>query len=139
MVNKSYNLPIMANLQKIKVLAKERGTTINDLAKQLGMTPQAIHLMVRENSTKTDTLERIARMFEVPISIFFDETMDGGKIQNADTENNQSSRDNSTGINMAEHDELIKLREEVKYLKKILSDKDERIADLKERIEELKK
>ena len=93
MVNKSYNLPIMANLQKIKVLAKERGTTINDLAKQLGMTPQAIHLMVRENSTKTDTLERIARMFEVPISIFFDETMDGGKIQNADTENNQSSRD----------------------------------------------
>ncbi|MDE6261949.1 MAG: helix-turn-helix domain-containing protein [Muribaculaceae bacterium] len=129
----------MANLQKIKVLAKKRGTTINDLAKQLGMTPQAIHLMVRENSTKTDTLERIARMFEVPISIFFDETMDGGKIQNAGTENNQSSRDNNTGINMAEHDELIKLREEVKYLKKILSDKDERIADLKERIEELKK
>ncbi|MBD5342771.1 MAG: helix-turn-helix transcriptional regulator [Bacteroides sp.] len=129
----------MANLQKIKVLAKKRGTTINDLAKQLGMTPQAIHLMVRENSTKTDTLERIARMFEVPISIFFDETMDGGKIQNAGTENHQSSRDNNTGINMAEHDELIKLREEVKYLKKILSDKDERIADLKERIEELKK
>ena len=129
----------MANLQKIKVLAKKRGTTINDLAKQLGMTPQAIHLMVRENSTKTDTLERIARMFEVPISIFFDETMDGGKIQNAGTENTQSSRDNNTGINMAEHDELIKLREEVKYLKKILSDKDERIADLKERIEELKK
>ncbi|MBD5363895.1 MAG: helix-turn-helix transcriptional regulator [Bacteroides sp.] len=129
----------MANLQKIKVLAKNRGTTINDLAKQLGMTPQAIHLMVRENSTKTDTLERIARMFEVPISIFFDETMDGGKIQNAGTENTQSSRDNNTGINMAEHDELIKLREEVKYLKKILSDKDERIADLKERIEELKK
>lgn len=129
----------MANLQKIKVLAKNRGTTINDLAKQLGMTPQAIHLMVRENSTKTDTLERIARMFEVPISLFFDETMDGGKIQNAGTENNQSSRDNNTGINMAEHDELIKLREEVKYLKKILSDKDERIADLKERIEELKK
>lgn len=129
----------MANLQKIKVLAKKRGTTINDLAKQLGMTPQAIHLMVRENSTKTDTLERIARMFEVPISIFFDETMDGEKIQNAGTENTQSSRDNSTGINMAEHDELIKLREEVKYLKKILSDKDERIADLKERIEELKK
>ncbi|MBD5372766.1 MAG: helix-turn-helix domain-containing protein [Bacteroides sp.] len=129
----------MANLQKIKVLAKKRGTTINDLAKQLGMTPQAIHLMVRENSTKTDTLERIARMFEVPISIFFDETMDGGKIQNAGTENHQSIRDNNTGINMAEHDELIKLREEVKYLKKILSDKDERIADLKERIEELKK
>ncbi|MBD5351350.1 MAG: helix-turn-helix transcriptional regulator [Bacteroides sp.] len=129
----------MANLQKIKVLAKERGTTINDLAEQLGMTPQAIHLMVRENSTKTDTLERIARMFEVPISIFFDETIDGGKIQNAGTENNHCSRDNSTGINMAEHDELIKLREEVKYLKKILSDKDERIADLKERIEELKK
>ncbi|MBD5282621.1 MAG: helix-turn-helix transcriptional regulator [Bacteroides sp.] len=129
----------MANLQKIKVLAKNRGTTINDLAKQLGMTPQAIHLMVRENSTKTDTLERIARMFEVPISIFFDETMDGEKFQNAGTENTQSSRDNNTGINMAEHDELIKLREEVKYLKKILSDKDERIADLKERIEELKK
>ena len=129
----------MANLQKIKVLAKKRGTTINDLAKQLGMTPQAIHLMVRENSTKTDTLERIARMIEVPISIFFDETMDGEKFQNAGTENNQSSRDNNTGINMAEHDELIKLREEVKYLKKILSDKDERIADLKERIEELKK
>lgn len=63
----------MANLQKIKVIAKERGITINELAEQLGMTPQAVHLMVRENSTKTDTLERVAQILQVPITVFFDE------------------------------------------------------------------
>lgn len=128
----------MANLQKIKVLAKEKGISINDLAEKLGVTPQAVHLMVRENSTKTDTLERIANILDVPISVFFDE-----KVENI----NQTQSGNGilqnrgqiyNGINQEEHDELIRLREENKYLKEILRDRDERIAELKERIEELK-
>lgn len=41
-------------------------------------------------------------------------------------------------LNLQEHDELIRLREENKYLWEIMRDRDERIAELKERIEELK-
>lgn len=40
--------------------------------------------------------------------------------------------------NIEEHDELIRLREEVKFLKELINEKDERIAELKERIDELK-
>lgn len=120
----------MANLQKIKVIAKERGIAINELAEQLGITPQAVHLMVRENSTKTDTLERIAQILQVPVTVFFDEEKETIKqTQNGGRGNKQAGGNFTEGFNLEEHDELIRLREEVKYLKSILSDKDKEIAE----------
>lgn len=120
----------MANLQKIKVIAKERGITINELAEQLGMTPQAVHLMVRENSTKTDTLERVAQILQVPITVFFDEEKETIKqTQNGGSGNRLAGGNFIEGFNLEEHDELIRLREEVKYLKSILADKDKEIAE----------
>jgi len=120
----------MANLQKIKVIAKERGITISELAEQLGMTPQAVHLMVRENSTKTDTLERVAQILQVPITVFFDEEKETIKqTQNGESGNRLAGGNFIEGFNLEEHDELIRLREEVKYLKSILADKDKEIAE----------
>lgn len=104
----------MANLQKIKVLAKEKGVTINDLAEQLGITPQAIHLMVRENSTKTDTLERIANILNVPISAFFDE----GNIEIKDNE--RSFNSNADDI--------------IKELTSIIRSQEERIRQLTDKL-----
>ena len=120
----------MANLQKIKVIAKERGIAINDLAEQLGITPQAVHLMVRENSTKTETLERVAQILQVPITVFFDEEKETVKqTQNGGSGNKQAGGNFTEGFNIEEHDELIRLREEVKYLKQMLAERDETISE----------
>lgn len=63
----------MLNLQKIKVLAKQKGIAQTEIAKQLGMSSQAFSKILRENSTKVSTLERIAEILDVPVTTFFDE------------------------------------------------------------------
>ncbi len=64
----------MANLQKIKTLvASTPGLSMGALAEQLGITPQALSKAIRENSTKIETLEAIARILNVPVTVFFED------------------------------------------------------------------
>ena len=64
----------MANLQKIKTLvASVPGMSMESLASQLGITPQALSKLIRHNSTKIETLEAIARILNVPVTVFFDD------------------------------------------------------------------
>lgn len=62
----------MANLQIIKELAVRKNITLDQLSKDLGITPQALSKIMRENSTRIDTLERIASELAVPVAIFFE-------------------------------------------------------------------
>ncbi len=130
----------MPNLQKIKEIAEAQGISIRALADAIGVKENQIHVMVRTNSTKIETLEKIANILHVPVAVFFNEhvyekmqtqigngqQMGGGGVQQ------------QGGVHQEEHDELIRLLEENKYLKQLLADKDERIDELKERIDELK-
>lgn len=130
----------MPNLQKIKDIAEAQGMSIRALAEAVGLKENQIHVMVRTNSTKIETLEKIANALHVPITVFFNEQvedksqtlvgngqmMGGGGLQQ------------QTAFSQEEHDEVIRLREENRFLKEFISDKDERIAELKERIRELK-
>lgn len=96
--------------------------------------------MVRANSTKIETLEKIANILHVPIAVFFNEHVDE-KMQTQIGNGQQMGGcgvQQQGGVHQEEHDELIRLREENKYLKQLLADKDERIDELKERIDELK-
>lgn len=63
----------MANLLKIKELAREQGLTIEQIASEADMTPQALHKLIRENSTKIETLERLSCILKVSPRIFFDD------------------------------------------------------------------
>lgn len=63
----------MAQLQNIKLIAQARQISIEQLAEQVGIKSQAIHLMVRTGSTRVETLEKIAEVLNVPCKIFFDE------------------------------------------------------------------
>ncbi len=63
----------MVNLQKIKELAELRELSIRELADKVGLKENQIHVMCRTNSTKIDTLEKIADVLCVPISYFFEE------------------------------------------------------------------
>lgn len=107
----------MANLSLIKCLAEMKNIRIVELANAVGLSEQQVHLMVRKNSTKIDTLEKIAKVLDVPVAVFFEE--EAGAIHTP-------KRDNS------EDQELIKeLREQIAQLKSQLADK-ERIIKLME-------
>ena len=63
----------MANLKKIKDLAQQRGVTLARIAEAAEITPTGLSLLIRENSTRVETLEKIADFLNVPISTFFDD------------------------------------------------------------------
>lgn len=63
----------MANLQLIKELAEQKKISVRELAEKVGLKENQIHVMCRSNSTKIDTLEKIAHVLDVPVSLFFNE------------------------------------------------------------------
>ena len=65
----------MANLSKIKVLAEKKNISLERVAKESGITSQGLYKIIRENSTKVETLEKIAKSLQVPISVFFDDVV----------------------------------------------------------------
>lgn len=66
----------MANLLIIKDLLKERKVSIRDFANELGMTEQALQLLIRKNSTKIETLELIAQKLNISVSMFFEKEVE---------------------------------------------------------------
>lgn len=63
----------MANFQKIRTLAEERGMTLSVLAEQIGMTPTGLGLVIKSGKTMTDKLEKIAQVLKVRVGVFFEE------------------------------------------------------------------
>lgn len=84
----------MANLQKIKDLAKERDITLDTLASEVGITPQALSKIMRDNSTKVSTLERICHVLSVSPMVFF-EGFGSESSDNASSGTSDSVRDKS--------------------------------------------
>lgn len=74
----------MANLLKIKELAKEKNIAIKDLAEKVGITPQALSKLMRLGSTNTDTLERIASLLGVSAAVFFEPVNTPAELQEVD-------------------------------------------------------
>lgn len=138
----------MANLQKIKDIAEKKKISIRELADRVGLKENQIHVMCRTNSTKIDTLEKIANELGVSVSCFFDDVTiteryeqhgdhnlqahQIDKVEMVDKRGDASSALHSEGCSSAV------LAERVKALESLLAEKNERITELKERIEELK-
>ena len=59
----------MANLSIIRGLMKDRAISVNEMANYLDITSQGFLKILRENSTKVETLEAIARKLKVSISV----------------------------------------------------------------------
>jgi transcriptional regulator with XRE-family HTH domain len=57
----------------IKELAKDEGITIKNLCSQIGMTEQGFATSLKNQTLKIETLEKIAKIFDVPLSYFFGE------------------------------------------------------------------
>lgn len=63
----------MPNLKIIKNIASSKGMTLIYLSCKLGITEAAVQKIIKNNSTKIETLEKIAEILDVPISVFFNE------------------------------------------------------------------
>ena len=84
----------MANLQKIKEIAEEKNISLSALAGELGITPQALFKLMRNNSTKIETLEKIATILKVPVVSFFED----GDIAPAESGKSIQFSDSASGI-----------------------------------------
>ncbi len=61
----------MLNLKIIKDICKKEGVTLNHLSEKSGVSYQAIQRMMRTNSTKTDTLDKIAKALGINAIEFY--------------------------------------------------------------------
>ncbi len=61
------------NYSRIKILLEERKITLRELCREVEITEQGFHQMVRNRSMKVEVLERISVFFDVPVSFWFDE------------------------------------------------------------------
>lgn len=130
----------MANLQRIKDIAEAQGVSIRALADAVGLKENQIHVMVRSNSTKIETLEKIASFLHVPVAVFFSEQVEASSqtLVGNGQQMGGSGLQQQSAVNQSEHDELIRLREENKYLKQQIEDKDNIIRTKQEMIDLLK-
>lgn len=62
----------MANLQKIKELSRQKNIPLKAIAEQIGISEQGIHKMIREETMSAVVLERITRILNVNVCMFFD-------------------------------------------------------------------
>lgn len=123
----------MATLQKIKLLALQKNIPLSKLAEQCSITHQALNKIIRTNTTSIETLEKIAAVLGVSVGHFFDDDAPNVAIK---TEGDYSPASRDGDISVVVGDSV--LAERVKSLQQLIEEKDVRIAELKERIEELK-
>lgn len=118
----------MANLQLIKDIAEQKNIPLATIASELGITPQALSKLMRNNSTKIDTLEKIAQILKVSVTVFFDDSSNSGVRLARASENGMAN----TGDNVT-------LNRENESLLALLAKKDEQIDRLLSIIEKLNK
>lgn len=122
------------NLQLIKNYSENRPGGLRRLAEDVGMSEPNLHRCIRINKIQASDLEKIAKALNVPISYFFDEPTDKPAMAGDHNQYNEHhAHDNYNGNADAV------LSERVKSLEALVDEKNERISELKERIEELKR
>lgn len=62
----------MANFKKIRVLARQKEISLKKLSEELGITEQGLSKIIKNNSTSSDTIEKLCDYFKVPASFFFE-------------------------------------------------------------------
>lgn len=117
--------------------------SLANVARRLKMTPQNLDGILRTKDIKTGIIERLSKIYKKPISYFFDEgdtitVHTEGAYSPATGKGNISMDLSTTPTTLDARSSDTLLTEKIKFLEVLLTEKDERIADLKERIDELK-
>lgn len=115
----------MATLQRIKLLALQKGIPLGKLAEQCSITHQALNKIIRTNTTSIETLEKIATVLGVSVGCFFDDDASNIAIK---TEGDYSPASRDGDISVVVGDSV--LAERVKSLEALLAEKERLISVL---------
>lgn len=121
----------MADLSKIKSLANACHVSLDSLSSQLGITPQALSKIIRNNSTKIETLEQIARILNVPVGVFFEDSGLGSTIANGD------AAVAGNGINVNNSEAILRALDEIAAQRKLTEEAQRQSAKSQEQIDRL--
>jgi len=124
------------DLQKIREISEKRGKTIRTLALEINKSEQNIHRCIRENKISANDLEIIAKVLQVPISIFFSENKLSDDQKNIFGDGNQvivGSKNHNIKSNANSVQELELCKQKIEHLEKELESKNEIINLLKNR------
>lgn len=113
----------MANLQIISDLLKKKNMGKTRFCELVGITDQTLRQIQARNSTRTDILEKIAHVLNVPIGYFFGEHP--GIVISG--ENNQVHNGHGNQIMMTPE------QREIEHLRELLTEKD-KVIEEKERL-----
>lgn len=123
----------MANLLKIKDIAEQKNISIRELAERVGIRENQIHVMCRTNSTKIDTLEKIAKVLDVPVSEFFDDAPAISVSGNHNQVNGHGAHGNINGSSTACDDQVRALEALLVEKERLLAEKERLIKVLMDR------
>lgn len=102
----------MVNLLKIRTIAKGKKISMRELATAVGITEAGLYGLMSKNSTKVETLEKIAIYLKIPVSTFFEE----GKAMHVSGSNIAVVNNGNQSI--GESQELEMLRKEIEECRK---------------------
>lgn len=123
------------NLQTIKNYCENRAGGLKQLASEVGMSEANLHRCIRLNKIQASDLETIAHLLGVDIREFFDEVPGVTAVNSAVATGNGTA---NNSVNITTGGDSAVLAERVRSLETLIIEKNERINELKERIEELK-
>lgn len=113
------------NLLKIKDLCEQKEGGIKRLAEDIEMSEQNLHRCINLNKIQAGELEKIARIFNVPIGYFFEDSISTQSIANGNGSAASIYGNATVGV-LSDKDK------EIEHLKALLEEK-ERVINEKER------
>ena len=106
----------------LDVFTKKKGITIKKLCTEIGLTPNGYLAAKKNNTLKVRDLEKIAEILEVPISVFFGESIED-YFSNKEKNGNLTEEFENT-MPIDPETELGILRKKVSYLQNQIEMKD---------------
>lgn len=100
-------------LELIRKLSEKRAGGLKKLSADIGMSEANLHRCINNNKIQASDLEKIASIFEVPISTFFDDGIQTNAVASGD----HSVSAINSHVSVSESAEISQLRAENELLK----------------------
>lgn len=117
----------------IKELMLKQNIEVADLAKRLGKTKQAVYDMLDKEDVNTSLLRDLAAIFNVPITIFFDNSVNDNQSNTGNNSIVLGQNNNVDSLNLDYKEKLESALVEIKHLKEVIDAKDKLLQE-KERL-----
>lgn len=117
----------------IKELMLKQNIEVADLAKRLGKTKQAVYDILDKEDVNTSLLRELAAIFNVPITIFFDNSVNNNQSNTGNNSIVLGQNNNVDSLNLDCKEKLENALVEIKHLKEVIDAKDKLLQE-KERL-----